>query len=41
MLHLKLAKDQHWVDIVEKDIEEVPTDYVWYEQKAVVEYILR
>lgn len=34
MLGLKLPTDPRWVDIVEKDIEEILTDHAWCEQKA-------
>jgi len=35
MLGLKLATDPRWVNIVEKNIEEILTDHAWCEQKAV------
>lgn len=38
-LHLKLAKDPRWVNIVEKNIEEILTDYAWCEQKAATNAI--
>lgn len=34
MLGLKLPTDPRWVDIAEKNIEEVLTDHAWCEQKA-------
>lgn len=34
MLGLKLPTDPRWVNIVEKNIEEVLTDHAWCEQKA-------
>lgn len=34
MLGLKLATDPRWVNIVEKDLEEILTDHAWCEQKA-------
>lgn len=34
MLGLKLETDPHWVNIVEKNIEEILTDHAWCEQKA-------
>jgi len=34
MLGLKLPTDPRWVDIVEKNIEEILTDHVYCEQKA-------
>src|ERR1044071_7017962 len=33
-LEIKLATDPRWVNIVEKDIAEILTDYAWCEQKA-------
>ena len=35
MLGLKLATDPRWVNIVEKNIEEILTDHAWCEQKVV------
>jgi tRNA 2-(methylsulfanyl)-N6-isopentenyladenosine37 hydroxylase len=35
MLGLKLATDPRWVNLVEKNIEEILTDHAWCEQKAV------
>lgn len=35
MLGLKLPTDPRWVNIVEKNIEEILTDHAWCEQKAV------
>ena len=35
MLGLKLATDPRWVNIVERNIEEILTDHAWCEQKAV------
>ena len=34
MLGLKLPTDPRWVNIVEKSIEEIPTDHAYCEQKA-------
>ncbi len=34
MLGLKLPTDPRWVDIVEKNINEILTDHAWCEQKA-------
>jgi len=34
MLHLKLPTDPRWVDIAEKNIEEILTDHAFCEQKA-------
>lgn len=34
MLGLKLETDPHWVNIVERNIEEILTDHAWCEQKA-------
>lgn len=34
MLGLKLPTDPRWVNIVEKNIEEILTDHAWLEQKA-------
>ena len=34
MLHLKLPTDPRWVNIVEKNIEEILTDHAFCEQKA-------
>lgn len=34
MLGLKLPTDPRWVNIVEKNIEEILTDHAWCEQKA-------
>lgn len=34
MLGLKLPTDPRWVNIVEKNIEEILTDYAFCEQKA-------
>ncbi len=39
MLHLKLATDPRWVDIVETNIEEILTDHAWCEQKAATNAI--
>ncbi len=39
MLHLKLATDPRWVDIVESNIEEILTDHAWCEQKAATNAI--
>ena len=35
MLGLKLATDPRWINMVEKNIEEILTDNAWCEQKAV------
>ena len=35
MLGLKLATDPRWINMVEKNIEEILTDHAWCEQKAV------
>lgn len=34
MLGLKLPTDPRWINIVEKDIQEILTDHAWCEQKA-------
>lgn len=34
MLGLKLETDPHWVNIAEKNLEEILTDHAWCEQKA-------
>src|SRR3954467_5367788 len=34
MLGLKLLTDPHWVNVVEKNIEEILTDHAYCEQKA-------
>ncbi len=34
MLGLKLPTDPRWVNIVEKNIEDILTDHAWCEQKA-------
>lgn len=34
MLGLKMATDPRWVNLVEKNIEEILTDHAWCEQKA-------
>ncbi len=34
MLGLKMATDPRWVNVVEKNIEEILTDHAWCEQKA-------
>ena len=34
MLGLKMATDPRWVNIVEKNIQEILTDHAWCEQKA-------
>ena len=34
MLGLKLATDPRWVNIVERDLEEILSDHAWAEQKA-------
>lgn len=39
MLGLKLETDPHWVNIVEKNIEEILTDHAWCEQKAATNAI--
>ena len=39
MLGLKMSTDPRWVDIVEKNIEEILTDHAWCEQKAATNAI--
>lgn len=39
MLGLKLETDPRWVNIVEKNIEEILTDHAWCEQKAATNAI--
>ncbi len=39
MLRLKLPTDPRWVNIVEKNIEEILTDHAWCEQKAITNCI--
>ena len=39
MLGLKLETDPHWVNIVEKNIEEILTDHAYCEQKAATNAI--
>ena len=39
MLGLKMPTDPRWVDIVEKNIEEILTDHAWCEQKAATNAI--
>ena len=39
MLHLKLATDPRWVNIVESNLEEILTDHAWCEQKAATNAI--
>ena len=39
MLRLKLPTDPRWVNIVEKNIEEILTDHAWCEQKAATNAI--
>jgi tRNA-(ms[2]io[6]A)-hydroxylase len=39
MLGLKLETDPHWVNIVERNIEEILTDHAWCEQKAATNAI--
>ncbi|WP_306352552.1 tRNA-(ms[2]io[6]A)-hydroxylase [Flavobacterium sp. '19STA2R22 D10 B1'] len=39
MLNLKLPTDPRWVNIVEKNIEEILTDHAWCEQKAATNAI--
>lgn len=39
MLGLKLETDPNWVNIVEKNIEEILTDHAWCEQKAATNAI--
>ncbi|MBX9732929.1 MAG: tRNA 2-methylthio-N6-isopentenyl adenosine(37) hydroxylase MiaE, partial [Chitinophagaceae bacterium] len=34
MLGLKLPTDPRWVNIAEKDLQEILTDHAWCEQKA-------
>ena len=39
LLRLKLPTDPRWVNIVEKNIEEILTDHAWCEQKAATNAI--
>ncbi|MGB2129516.1 MAG: tRNA-(ms[2]io[6]A)-hydroxylase [Flavicella sp.] len=39
MLHLELATDPRWVNIVESNIDEILTDHAWCEQKAATNAI--
>jgi tRNA 2-(methylsulfanyl)-N6-isopentenyladenosine37 hydroxylase len=39
VLRLKLATDPRWVNIVEKNIEEILSDHAWCEQKAATNAI--
>lgn len=39
MLRLQLPTDPRWVNIVEKNIEEILTDHAWCEQKAATNVI--
>ena len=39
MLGLKLETDPTWVNIVEKNIQEILTDHAWCEQKAATNAI--
>lgn len=39
MLHLELPTDPRWVNIVEKNIDEILTDHAWCEQKAATNAI--
>jgi tRNA-(ms[2]io[6]A)-hydroxylase len=39
VLRLKLSTDPRWVNIVEKNIEEILTDHAWCEQKAATNAI--
>ena len=39
MLGLKMASDPRWVNVVEKNIEEILTDHAWCEQKAATNAI--
>ena len=39
MLGLKLETDPRWVNIVEKNIEEILTDHAYCEQKAATNAI--
>ncbi len=39
ILRLKLPTDPRWVNIVEKNIEEILTDHAWCEQKAATNAI--
>ena len=39
MLGLKLETDPNWVNVAEKNIEEVLTDHAWCEQKAATNAI--
>ena len=40
VLRLKLPTDPRWVNIVEKNIEEILTDHAWCEQKAATNAIM-
>jgi tRNA-(ms[2]io[6]A)-hydroxylase len=39
MLGLKLETDPNWVNIVERNIQEILTDHAWCEQKAATNAI--
>ena len=39
VLRLELPTDPRWVNIVEKNIEEILTDHAWCEQKAATNAI--
>jgi tRNA isopentenyl-2-thiomethyl-A-37 hydroxylase MiaE len=39
VLRLKLPTDPRWVNIVEKNIEEILSDHAWCEQKAATNAI--
>jgi tRNA-(ms[2]io[6]A)-hydroxylase len=39
VLRLQLPTDPRWVNIVEKNIEEILTDHAWCEQKAATNAI--
>ena len=39
MLRLELPTDPRWVNIVEKNIDEILTDHAWCEQKAATNAI--
>jgi tRNA-(ms[2]io[6]A)-hydroxylase len=39
VLRLKLPTDPRWVNIVEKNIEDILTDHAWCEQKAATNAI--
>jgi tRNA-(ms[2]io[6]A)-hydroxylase len=40
VLRLQLPTDPRWVNIVEKNIEEILTDHAWCEQKPLMRLLL-